>query len=90
MFSLLLGLASKYFFAFYLTVICIIRFACSEISLPTNLQGYIVSRLGTAEAGGIMFTGCASLCSTLVNMMSQERLEGISSNFAQRSTWTQG
>ncbi len=43
-----------------------------------------------AMAGGNMFSGCLSICPIFVNVISQERLEGISLNLVQTSTWTQG
>lgn len=38
----------------------------------------------------IMFLGCPSVCPILVSAISQQRLEGISSDLPQTSTWIQG
>ncbi|XP_040003060.1 endonuclease V-like isoform X3 [Xiphias gladius] len=46
------------------------------------------SQLATAVAGGIML--CPSVAPVLVNVISLERLAGISTNLAQMLTWTQG
>ncbi len=46
--------------------------------------------LAIAAAGGVVFLGCPSVRPIIVNAISLERLEGISSNLAQTSTWTQG
>lgn len=51
---------------------------------------FYASAVVTVVAGGIMFSGCPSVWSILVNATSQERLDGIFSNSAQMSTSTQG
>lgn len=44
----------------------------------------------TVMARGILLSCCPSVCPVLVNVISQERLEGISLHLAQTSTWARG
>ena len=58
------------------------------------LMGFYASALLTAVDRGILFSDSPSLyqsvCPILVNPISQEQLQGIYSNLAHMSTWTQG
>lgn len=59
-------------------------------SFSTLSACFYTSAPAIAVAGHIMFSGCPSVCPSLVNAISQERLKGISSNLPQPFAWTQG
>ncbi len=51
---------------------------------------FYASAESTVAARGNMLSGCLTVRPFIVNVMSQEHLEGISPNLAQTSFWTQG